>query len=58
MTFALRGGYKTGHSKEAWSLGAGLKHEIAGQRLNVDVSLSTAETFEEKPIRLTVGYGF
>lgn len=57
-TFALRAGYKTGHTNESWSVGAGLKHEIGGQRINVDVSLSTAETFEENPIRLTVGYGF
>ena len=57
-TIALRAGYKTGHTNESWSLGAGLKHEVAGQRINVDISLSTAETFDEKPLRLTVGYGF
>jgi len=56
--FALRGGYKTGHTNESWSVGAGLKHSMGGQNISIDVSLSTAETFEENPIRLTVGYGF
>jgi hypothetical protein len=56
--FALRAGYKSGHTNESWSVGAGLKHEMGGQRINIDVSLSKAETFEENPIRLTVGYGF
>jgi hypothetical protein len=57
-TFALRAGYKSGHTNESWSVGAGLKHEMGGQRINIDVSLSTAETFEENPIRVSVGYGF
>jgi hypothetical protein len=57
-TFALRAGYKTGHTNEAWSVGAGLKHEMRGQRITIDASLSTAESFEESPIRLSVGYGF
>ena len=57
-TFALRAGYKTGHTNESWSVGAGLKHEMAGQRINVDFSVSNASDFEENPIRLTVGYGF
>ncbi len=55
---ALRAGYKTGHTNEAWSVGAGLKADVSGQRINIDVSMSTADDFEEKPIRLTVGYGF
>ncbi|MBS14865.1 MAG: hypothetical protein CME19_25170 [Gemmatimonadetes bacterium] len=56
--FALRAGYKSGHTNESWSVGAGLKHEMGGQRIGVDVSLSNAETLEENPIRLTVSYGF
>ena len=56
--FALRAGYKTGHSNESWSVGAGLKHSMGSQAINIDVSLSNAETFEETPIRLSVGYGF
>ena len=57
-TLALRAGYKTGHTNESWSVGAGINHEMAGQRISVDISLSNAETFEERPLRLTVGYGF
>jgi hypothetical protein len=56
--FALRGGWKTRHDSENWSVGAGLKQEFGGQRVNVDVSYSNAKAFGEKPIRLTVGYGF
>jgi hypothetical protein len=55
---ALRAGWKTRHDSEDWSVGAGLKHEINGQRLSVDVSFSHAEAFNENPFRLTVGYGF
>jgi len=57
-TLALRAGYKTRHDSESWSIGAGLKHNIGGQNLNVDVSFSEAAEFNENPIRLTVGYGF
>lgn len=55
---ALRAGYKSGHTNEAWSVGAGLKADVSGQQIKVDVSLSTADDFEENPIRLTIGYGF
>jgi hypothetical protein len=55
---ALRAGWKTRHDSEDWSVGAGLKHEINGQVMNVDVSFSHAEAFDENPLRLTVGYGF
>ena len=55
---ALRAGYKSGHTNEAWSVGAGLRADVSGQQIKVDVSLSTADDFEENPIRLTIGYGF
>jgi hypothetical protein len=55
---ALRAGWKTRHDSEDWSIGAGLKHEINGQRMTVDVSFSHADAFSENPFRLTVGYGF
>jgi len=57
-SFALRAGYKTGHSNESWSVGAGLKHSMGDQNISIDVSLSNAESLEETPIRLSVGYGF
>lgn len=55
---ALRAGYKTRHDSEDWSFGAGFKHQIGGQRFNVDASFSHAKAFEEYPVRVTVGYGF
>ena len=57
-TVALRAGYKTRHDSESWSVGAGLKHSLGNQTLNVDISFSKAEAFNENPLRLSVGFGF
>jgi hypothetical protein len=56
--FALRAGWKTRHDSEDWSVGAGVKHQMGGQRFTVDASYSHAKAMDENPFRLTVGYGF
>jgi hypothetical protein len=53
---ALRGGYKVNYDTDAYSLGAGLKYDIAGDRsLSVDVSYSDMGRFFNAPLRITVG---
>ena len=52
---ALRGGYKFAYQTDSYSLGVGLKKEIAGDRaLTVDVAYSKMEWFTA-PIRVTIG---
>ena len=48
-TFALRAGYKTGHTNESWSVGAGLKHSMGGQSINIDVSSLDGRSVRGEP---------
>ena len=56
---ALRGGYKVGYNTDSYSLGAGLKYEIAADRaLTVDVAYSDMGKYFTAPLRVTVGGTF
>ena len=53
---ALRGGYKLNYDSDSYSLGAGLKYEIAGDRaITVDVAYSDMGQFFTAPLRVTIG---
>ncbi len=57
--FALRGGYKVNYNTDTFSIGAGLKYEIAGDRsVTVDVSYSDMGELFIAPIRVTLGGTF
>ena len=52
---ALRGGYKLNYDTDAWSIGAGLKYEVAGDRtVTVDVSYSTMGEYLMSPLRVSI----
>jgi hypothetical protein len=58
-TVALRGGYKLNYDTDTFSLGAGLRYEMAeGRDLVVDVSYSDMGSYFTSPIRVSVGGTF
>lgn len=57
--FALRAGYKFNYDTDSFSVGVGLKYEIAKERaLTVDVSYSDMGKFFSAPLRLSIGGSF
>ena len=57
--FALRAGYKVNYDSDSYSVGAGLKYEIAGDRsITVDVAYSDMGAYLNAPVRVSVGGTF
>jgi len=59
--FALRAGYKFNYDTDGFSVGAGLKYEVAKERtVTLDVSYTDMGRFfrDDVPIRLTIGGAF
>ena len=57
--FALRAGYKFNYDTDSFSVGAGLKVEVAKERaVTVDISYSDMGKFFSAPLRLTIGGAF
>ena len=56
---ALRGGYKFNYDTDTYSVGAGLKYDIPGDRsINLDVAYSDMGKYFSAPIRVTIGGTF
>ncbi len=55
-SFALRGGYKFNYDFDGLTLGAGIKHAIAGIRLSADYSYGAMGTYLGNVQRISLGF--
>lgn len=57
-TIAIRGGYKFYYDLEDYSLGAGLKLNVAGKPFTIDVAYTNVLDYFEAPLRFSIGGEF
>ena len=55
---ALRGGYKFYYDLEDYTLGAGLKMQVAGNPITIDIAYSHVLSYFEAPLRFSIGGEF